>query len=106
MQTRLNVVGYHSQFPQFEVYCEIPTYDGSKKECWFSYLGSGVGIERNCHDMFNVYAKTDKMCDIFNKVFGTDFLFNVISPSEQLKKVIKYMLKENIILFPNVRIID
>ena len=40
MQTRLNVVGYHSQFPQFEVYCEIPTYDGSKKETWFSYLGS------------------------------------------------------------------
>ena len=106
MQTRLNSVGYFSQFPQFEVYCEIPTYDGSKKETWFSYFGSGVGIERNCNDMFNVYAKTDKMCDIFNKVFGTDFLFNVISPSEKLIRVIKYMLKENITLFPNVTIID
>lgn len=105
MKSRLNTFNYHSSHPIFEIYCEVKRMDGSKNKTWFSWFGSSIVIERNNQDLWIVSARTEKMCDIFNAVFGTDFLFNA-EPMRDLHKVVKYMLKNNISLYPNVTIIE
>lgn len=92
MQTRFNTQGRFSGVPSFEVFVTQNFY-GVERQMWYDWFGASILIERNCHDFYNLSARTDKMSQIFIDVFGTDFFFN--EDLEQIRykliKVIKHM---------------
>ena len=92
MQTRFNTQGRFSCIPSFEVFVTQDLY-GVERQMWYDWFGASILIERNCHDFYNLSARTDEMSQIFIEVFDTDFIFNEHLEYIRYKliKVIKYM---------------